>query len=145
MAKVLTNGVFDLLHPGHFNLLTFCRHVADGDGRGEVIVCIDEDTKVMADKGLQRPVFDEHARAKAVLDLKVGDKPLVDKVYFFTTNQVLHNLILRHRPDYIVKGSDWESKNVVGEDLAKVVFFPRIEYSTTEIIRRVLEKHTTLK
>lgn len=143
--KVLTNGVFDLLHPGHFNLLTFCRHVADEDGRGEVIVCIDEDTKVMADKGLQRPVFDEHTRAKAVLDLKVGDKQLVDKVYFFTTNQVLHNLILRHRPDYIVKGSDWESKNVVGEDLAKVLFFPRIEYSTTEIIRRVLEKHTTLK
>lgn len=145
MSKVITNGVFDILTPGHFNLLTFCRHIADVEGRGKVIVCIDEDMKVMADKGLQRPVFEVHERAKALLDLRIGDKQLIDGVHFFTTNLMLLHLIKRERPDYIVKGSDWEGKTVVGSEVSKVVFFPRMDYSTTEIIRRVLDKNTLLK
>jgi cytidyltransferase-like protein len=147
MATVITNGVYDLLHPGHFNLLTFCRQIADvnSKGRGKVIVAIDEDIKVMADKGLQRPIFDEHHRAKALLDLKISDRQLVDAVHFFSTNLMLLHIIKRERPDYIVKGSDWEGRTVVGSEVARVVFFPRLDYSTTEIIRRVVDKNTLLK
>lgn len=143
--KVFLNGCFDLLTVGHFNLLTFARHVADNPGRGELIVAIDEDYKIQANKGLRRPIFGVHERAKALLDLKIGDRQLVDKIWFFHTDHELLNLIKRERPDYIVKGSDWDGKIVVGEEVSKVLFFPRMDYSTSEIIRRVLEKNTLLK
>ncbi len=143
--KVFVNGCFDLLTVGHFNLLTFARHVADNHGRGEVIVAIDEDYKIQASKGLRRPIFDVHERAKALLDLRIGDRQLVDKIWFFHTDHELLNLIKRERPNYLIKGSDWEFKYVVGSEISKVLFFPRMEYSTTDIIKRVMDKNTILK
>jgi cytidyltransferase-like protein len=140
--KIIINGVFDLLHPGHFNMLMYARAVA---GDGKVIVALDEDEKVMADKGLQRPIFTVHERAKALLDLRIVDNPVVDEVEFFYTNQQLENIIRRLKPDYMIKGSDWRDKMVVGAPYTKVLFFDRMEYSTTDIVRRVLEKHTILK
>jgi cytidyltransferase-like protein len=142
MAKVFLNGCFDILHPGHFNLLMFARQIAKD---GIVMVAIDEDEKVMADKGLQRPIFNVHERAKAVLDLRMIDRPLVDQVDFFYTNHQLENIIRREKPDYIVKGGDWRGKTVVGSQYAKVLYYDRMQHSTSEIIRRVIEKHTILK
>jgi D-beta-D-heptose 7-phosphate kinase/D-beta-D-heptose 1-phosphate adenosyltransferase len=141
--KVITNGVFDGgLHVGHFNMLMFCRELA---GDNQLIVAVDEDELVMANKGLQRPIFTIHERMRSLCDLRYRGKPMIDIVESFSTNLMLLHLVKKHRPDIIVKGSDWEGRTVVGSEVAKVVFFPRMDYSTTEIIRRVMEKNTILK
>lgn len=140
---IVANGGFDVLHPGHFNLLIYCRELA---GAGKLIIAIDEDEKLMADKGLCRPIFTVHERAKALLDLRINDMRIVDEVEFFLTNKQLENIIRRIKPDYIVKGSDWRGRHVVGSEISKVMYYERMsEYSTTEIIRRVIEKNTILK
>lgn len=141
--NVLINGVFDVLTPGHINLLLYARQLAEYD---HVIVALDEDELVMATKGLQRPIFNVHERAKALSDLRIDGKPLVNRLEFFHTNRVLENIIRRIKPDILLKGSDWRGKKIIGEEYAgKVVFFERMDYSSTEVIRRVLEKHTVLK
>lgn len=135
MATVFTNGCFDVLHPGHYNLLMYCRELAGSYGK--VIVAIDEDEKVMADKGLSRPIFSSIERGCSVSDLKFLRRNMVDTVLFFHTNLELEMLIKKHRPDIIVKGSDWKDRKVIGEEYAKVVFFERhTEHSTTDIVHR---------
>lgn len=144
MARVVTNGCFDCLHTGHFNLLMFCRGIADSHGmKGKVTVLLDEDEKVMADKGLQRPIYDVHERAKSILDLRMPDgSHVVDDIEFFVSNLHLEMMIKRIMPDVIVKGSDWKEKKVIGSNVAKVVFYERVgEYSTSDVIIRVLEKN----
>lgn len=144
--KVFLNGCFDILSVGHFNILTFARQLADEHGRGEVILALDEDILIMANKGLKRPIFDVHERAKALSDLKINGRNLVDRIEFFETNRVLENLVRRIQPDVLLKGDDWKNKKVIGAEYAgRVVFIERMDYSTTEVIRRVLEKHTVLK
>lgn len=131
--RVFTNGCFDVLHVGHLNLLIHARELA---GAGRLIVAVDEDEKIMAQKGLSRPVFHSHERAKALCDLRYQGKPMVDQVEFFHTDLELEMLIKRLMPDLIVKGSDWEGRKVVGANVAKVEFYPRSEYSSSEIIIR---------
>ena len=131
---IFTNGNFDILHTGHFNLLMYCRELAGPEGK--VIVALDDDEKITIDKGLDRPVFDVHERAKAVLDLTGLHGNLVNTVEFFNSNDELEKLIKRIQPDIIVKGSDWMG-NVVGSKYARVVYYERLtEYSSSEIIRR---------
>lgn len=139
--RVFINGAFDVLQVGHINLLLYARQLA---GEGQLIVAIDEDEKIMADKGLNRPIFGVHERAKAILDLQLNGKPVVDRIEFFCTNLMLLHIIRRVMPDVIVKGSDWEGRNVVGSEHARVIFFPRSEYSSTDVINRVLEKHVAI-
>ena len=143
MPKVFVNGCFDLLHPGHFNLLMYARGIATSAGK--VVAALDHDEHIMVNKGYKRPIFTVEERAKAVLDLRTVDGPVVDEVEFFYTNTQLVNIIRRVKPDYILKGSDWRNKKVVGSEYAKVLFYERQPYSTTEIIKRVLDKHTILK
>lgn len=143
MAKILVNGVFDCWHVGHINLLLYARELA---GEDKLIVCVDEDQHVMSLKGLQRPIFDVDERMRAVAYLKYQGRNMVDIVESFSTNLALLHLIRKHQPDILVKGSDWEGKTVVGSEFVKkVVFFPRMDYSTSDIVRRVIEKHTILK
>lgn len=145
--RVICNGAFDVLHTGHFNLLSYGRMIADEDGRGELVVLIDENEKIMAAKGFKRPIFDVHERAAALLDLKYYSHHLqswtqmVDKLLFFHTDHELLNIVKRLQPDYLVKGSDWEDKYVVGSEVSKVLFYPRADHSTTDIVKRVLEKY----
>lgn len=121
-------------------------HARQLAGTGKLIVALDEDEKIMADKGLRRPIFNVHERAKALMDLKLNGRNLVDQLEFFYTNQVLENIIRRMKPDILLKGSDWKGRKIVGEEFSgQVVFFERMEYSTTDIIRRVVEKMEVLK
>jgi D-beta-D-heptose 7-phosphate kinase / D-beta-D-heptose 1-phosphate adenosyltransferase len=140
--RVFTNGCFDVLTVGHFNLLMFCKDLA---GDGKLYVAIDEDEKVMAEKGLKRPVFNVHERAKALLDLRMPNQtPVVDEILFFHSNLELQMLIKRVAPNYMVKGGDWRDKFVVGANTTRVLFYDRLEgYSTTEIIKRCQEKSLT--
>jgi D-beta-D-heptose 7-phosphate kinase/D-beta-D-heptose 1-phosphate adenosyltransferase len=142
---VFTNGVFDILHPGHYNLLTTCRTYA---GRyGKVYVGIDTDEKVKKDKGENRPINSYWPRMQNLISLKYPLDSLlvnlVDQVHVFGSNEELYELIKKYKPDIIVKGADWKG-NVVGSDLAEVVLYNKqtddkgIACSTTDIETKIL-------
>jgi cytidyltransferase-like protein len=137
--RVALNGCFDVLTPGHFNILMFARGIADKNGRGKVIVLLDEDDLITATKGLDRPIFNIHERAKSILDLRMPDGThVVDEIEFFSTNLHLEMMYKRLRPDVIVKGSDWEGKKVIGSDVSRIVFYKRLDdHSTTNLIAKL--------
>ncbi len=151
MSKVVfTNGCFDVLHVGHFKLLSYCKKLAGPDGK--VVVGIDNDDKVRRDKGEARPIFTLQQRSKALYDLSypVENKTvyMIDAVVPFDSNSRLEHIIKSWEPDYIVKGSDWEGRHVVGSDLVffggrkPIVSFYKTEpeYSTTNIIQAIKSK-----
>jgi D-beta-D-heptose 7-phosphate kinase/D-beta-D-heptose 1-phosphate adenosyltransferase len=100
---VLTNGCFDLLHPGHLTLLERARAVGD-----VLLVALNSDASVRALKGPERPVLPEAERAEALLALEP-----VDRVVIYdepTPLQVVRALL----PDVLVKGADWGEGQIVG-------------------------------
>jgi rfaE bifunctional protein nucleotidyltransferase chain/domain len=131
---VFTNGCFDVLHPGHLDLLT--RASALGDA---LVVAINSDSSVRRLKGPNRPVFPENERGEILSALSV-----VDFVCTFDEDTPL-DAILEIRPDILVKGADW-TNNIVGSREVqgwggKVVTLPLVEgHSTTGIIERVLHR-----
>jgi D-beta-D-heptose 7-phosphate kinase/D-beta-D-heptose 1-phosphate adenosyltransferase len=100
---VITNGVFDLLHPGHIDLLAAAR--ARGDA---LIVGVNSDASVRRLKGPTRPVRSEAERAYVLAALEA-----VDAVVIFEQDTPLE-LILTLRPDVLVKGGDYTPDSVVG-------------------------------
>lgn len=94
---VLTNGVFDLLHPGHVDMLEQCRQY------GTVIVALNSDNSVkLLGKGEERPYVDETGRAIMLLALKS-----VDVVVTFETLTAA-SVVRELKPDYYVKGPEYE-------------------------------------
>ncbi len=126
MQIVWTNGCFDILHRGHFEMLKYAKSLGD-----YLIVGIDTSSKVKNDKGPNRPYNSTDDRMFALECIK-----FVDEVKIFNSKQNLELLIKQINPDYMVIGSDWKGKQVVGQKYAKnLVFFDRIgEYSTTNIL-----------
>jgi rfaE bifunctional protein nucleotidyltransferase chain/domain len=129
---VLTNGVFDLLHPGHI------RYLSDARAQGQaLIVGVNSDRSVRANKGSDRPITPEHERAELVASLKS-----VDAVTLFDEDTP-HALIASVQPDVLVKGADWSVDNIVGRDIVEsrggsVVRIPLAEgFSSTKLIERV--------
>lgn len=131
---VFTNGVFDLLHPGHVDVLTAAR--AQGDA---LVVGLNTDASVRRLKGPSRPVRAEHERAYVLAALEA-----VDAVVLFDQDTPLE-LILALRPDVIVKGGDYTPDTVVGREQVerwggRVVIVPLTPgHSTTAIIERLRE------
>ena len=129
---VFTNGVFDLLHPGHVRYLDAARRLGDA-----LIIGINSDRSVRAIKGSTRPLNPERERAEVLLSLAC-----VDAVVVFDEDTP-HRLISTIQPDILVKGSDWGANEIVGRDVVearggRVVRIDLAEgYSTTELIRRV--------
>jgi D-beta-D-heptose 7-phosphate kinase/D-beta-D-heptose 1-phosphate adenosyltransferase len=129
---VLTNGCFDLLHPGHLKLLEEAR--AEGD---VLVVAINSDRSVREIKGAERPLTPAAERAEILLALEPVDRVVVyDEP---TPIEVIRAL----RPDVLVKGADWAREDIVGRDLVeagggRVV---RIELrpgcSTTALVERI--------
>lgn len=136
MARIITNGCFDIIHPGHYNLLSYCRMLA---GDGELIVLIDDDSKVRTDKGQDRPVLRISERVRAVKSLNYGYGKMVDHAYIFYNDEDLESQIKKSNADILVKGADWEGKKIIGAEFVKQVkFFSFIDgYSTTSIIERI--------
>jgi D-beta-D-heptose 7-phosphate kinase/D-beta-D-heptose 1-phosphate adenosyltransferase len=129
---VFTNGVFDLLHPGHV------RYLQDARAMGQLlIVAINSDRSVRGNKGPGRPVNPELERAEVVLALAC-----VDAVVIFD-EPTPHEIIARIQPDVLVKGEDWGADAIVGREMVearggRVVRLPlQPGLSTTELIRRV--------
>ena len=123
---VWTNGVFDILHNGHLELLKFASQQGD-----VLIVGINSDASVKRLKGEGRPLNDEKIREQQLLQL-----PWVDKVVVFDQDTPLQS-IQAHKPDVIVKGGDYTVETTVGNELAEVKIFPTVEgFSTTKIMEK---------
>jgi D-beta-D-heptose 7-phosphate kinase / D-beta-D-heptose 1-phosphate adenosyltransferase len=103
-----TNGVFDLLHPGHIALLQQARAACD-----RLIVAMNSDASVQRIKGAGRPVQNEQARAMVLSALD-----MVDAVVIFTGDTPL-DLIRAVRPDVLIKGGDYTPDQVVGGELVQ--------------------------
>ena len=127
MKISFVNGCFDVLHPGHIELLKYARSLGD-----YLIVAIDSDRKVAEMKGPERPIFSQHDRSTMLSSIRY-----VDVVHVFDTKEELENLLESISPDIMVVGSDWKGKEVVGSQYAKSVrFFDRLgDYSTTQTIQ----------
>ncbi len=102
-AVVFTNGVFDLLHVGHIDLLTTARALGD-----RLIVALNGDASVRRLKGPQRPVRTEAERAYVVAALEC-----VDAVTVFDQDTPLEIIVALH-PDVLVKGGDYTPDTIVG-------------------------------
>ena len=121
---IFTNGVFDILHKGHFELLNEARSLGD-----KLIVGINSDASVKRLKGKTRPINNQMKRI-AQLEML----PWVDEVVVFE-DDTPYELIKRIKPHVIVKGGDYTVETVVGHDLAEVHLVKTVEgYSTTKII-----------
>ena len=121
---VFTNGCFDILHTGHFELLAEAKSLG-----GKLIVGINSDESVRRFKGPKRPINNVDKR-KRQLELL----PWVDEVIVFDEDTP-YRLIKEVVPHVIVKGGDYTVEQVVGHDLADVHLVPTVEgYSTTNII-----------
>ena len=96
LAAVMTNGCFDLLHPGHVSLLEAAR--AEGD---LLVVALNSDASVRALKGEGRPVVPAAERAELLLALEAVDRVVVYDEE--TPIEVVRALL----PDVLVKGADW--------------------------------------
>jgi rfaE bifunctional protein nucleotidyltransferase chain/domain len=133
---VFTNGCFDILHPGHVDYLE--RAGALGT---HLVVGVNSDASVRRIKGPTRPVNDEHSRSRVLAALGC-----VDRVVIFDEDTPWE-LIKKIRPQVLVKGGDWPVEQIVGRELVRerngqVLSLPLLSgYSTTDIIRRVLDLH----
>jgi rfaE bifunctional protein nucleotidyltransferase chain/domain len=130
-----TNGVFDLLHPGHVDLLRHAR--AQGD---VLIVGVNSDASVRRLKGPDRPIRSEEDRAYVLAALRD-----VDAVVLFSEDTPLE--LIRHlRPDVLVKGADYTPDTVVGRaDVeswgGRVEIAPlRPGHSTTALVERLRDR-----
>lgn len=129
---VFTNGVFDLLHPGHLRYLQAARRHGD-----LLIVGLNSDASVRRNKGPERPINPEAERAEVLAALDC-----VDAVSIFDDDTPAE-IIRRVQPDILVKGADWPADQIVGRDTVeagggKVILEP-VErgYSTTAIVKRI--------
>ena len=133
-----TNGCFDLLHPGHIDLLNFARSECDC-----LVVGVNDDESVRRLKGASRPVRPLAARAEILAALAV-----VDAVVAFAEDTPLA-LITALRPDILVKGADYAADQVVGGDVVtaaggRVLLAPlRMGESTSRIIDKVTIKENS--
>jgi D-beta-D-heptose 7-phosphate kinase/D-beta-D-heptose 1-phosphate adenosyltransferase len=129
---VFTNGVFDLLHPGHVRYLQEARALGD-----LLIVGLNADESVRRNKGPARPVNPQAERAEVLSALAC-----VDAVAVFSEDTPAE-IIRLVQPDILVKGADWAADAIVGRDTVearggRVVRIPVEQgYSTTTILERI--------
>ena len=129
---VFTNGCFDIIHPGHIDLLRRSRELGS-----KLIVGINSDASVAKIKGPGRPLQDQESRRAVLLGL--GS---VDEVVIFdepTPERLIHEI----RPDVLVKGGDWQPNEIIGADFVesyggKVYSLPLVDgHSSSSIIERM--------
>lgn len=131
-AVVFTNGVFDLLHPGHVDVLDRARREG-----AALIVGVNSDASVKRLKGAERPIRTSSERAIVLAGLEA-----VDAVVLFEDDTPIE-LVRALEPDVIVKGGDYSPETIVGADLVterggRVVVIPLVDgHSTTSTIERL--------
>ena len=129
---VFTNGVFDLLHPGHIRYLQQARALGDA-----LIVGVNSDRSVRATKAADRPITPEAERVEILEALAC-----VDAVVVFDEDTP-HDLIAALQPDVLVKGADWAADAIVGRDIVearggRVVRMPlESGHSTSALVEKI--------
>jgi D-beta-D-heptose 7-phosphate kinase/D-beta-D-heptose 1-phosphate adenosyltransferase len=132
---VFTNGVFDLLHPGHLRYLQAARALGDA-----LVVGVNSDRSVRGNKGPERPITPEHERAEILAALAC-----VDAVAIFD-EPTPAEIIRAVQPDILVKGADWAEDAIVGRDTVearggRVVRMPiEAGWSTTAIVEKIKKR-----
>jgi rfaE bifunctional protein nucleotidyltransferase chain/domain len=131
---VLTNGCYDLLHPGHVRLLEQARSLGD-----VLVLALNTDASVRRFKGPSRPLLCERDRADVALALEA-----VDAVTFFdedTPRELIADLL----PDVLIKGADWahfiagrDEVEAAGGQVMALALEPG--YSTTGIVESILAR-----
>lgn len=130
---VFTNGCYDILHPGHCDLLARCKTHGD-----RLVVALNSDASVRRLKGPTRPVNALPDRAFVMAALAC-----VDFVTWFEEDTPFE-IISAIRPHVLIKGGDWSIETIVGRDVVQadggtVLSLPLLPgYSTTGLIERVL-------
>jgi rfaE bifunctional protein nucleotidyltransferase chain/domain len=129
---VFTNGVYDLVHPGHIDYLEAAKAAGD-----VLIVAVNSDRSVRANKGPSRPILPESERAELIAALRA-----VDAVVIFDA-ETPADVIQRIQPDVLVKGADWAADAIVGRETVearggRVIRIDLVPgYSTTAIVEKV--------
>jgi D-sedoheptulose 7-phosphate isomerase len=132
MIVVFTNGCFDIIHPGHIDLLERARAFGD-----KLIVGINSDDSVRAIKGAGRPLVSQEARAAVLRGLRSVDEVVI---YDEPTPQ---RIIEEIKPDVLVKGGDWAIDQIIGADFVlknggKVFSLPLFDgFSSSSIIEKL--------
>lgn len=135
---VFTNGVFDLLHPGHVRYLRKARSLGDA-----LIVGVNSDRSVHRNKGPERPIVPEQERAEVLVALEC-----VDAVALFD-EETPFEIITAIQPDVLVKGADWAEDAIVGREIVEArggrVVRVHVEpgYSTSSIVARIRSARQT--
>ena len=125
---VWCNGTFDILHPGHVELFKVGKSLGD-----KLIVATDTDEKIRQDKGASKPINNLCHRVSMLQAIKY-----IDEVLYFNDRKELEGLIKLYMPDILLLGDDWKGGDVVGKEYAREVrFLPRLNYSTTDIIKKI--------
>ena len=128
---IFANGVFDIVHQGHIQMLQWARSLGDW-----LVVGINSDASARVLKGPQRPVNPEEDRRAVLSSMR-----FVDEVIVFDDVKAT-SLIEELKPDIMVKGGEWLAAEVRARDLiprdVEIKIFPFVEgYSTTKVIERV--------
>ena len=133
---VFTNGVFDLMHPGHLRYLRAARALGDA-----LIVGVNSDRSARANKGPDRPITPQDERSEVLAALACVDAAVI------FDEETPYDLIAALEPDVLVKGADWAEDAIVGRDIVEArggrVVRMTIEpgYSTTSIVERIRQTH----
>ena len=128
---VFTNGIFDVLHPGHIKVLKFAKSLG-----GKLIVGINSDRATKILKGEGRPINNQEIR-KAILE----SLDFVDEVVIFDDTKIL-GIIQQVKPDIVVKGGEWPAEEVRRRDQIppeiEVKVCPLLaDFSTTSLIKKM--------
>lgn len=134
---VFTNGVFDLLHPGHIQYLDAASKLGT-----HLIVALNTDDSVRRIKGSLRPVMKLEERSEVLAALES-----VRLVTWFNEDTPAE-IIPLIKPNILVKGGDWEAESIVGKDFVesyggRVLSLPFLSgYSTTSILEKIANLKT---
>jgi D-beta-D-heptose 7-phosphate kinase/D-beta-D-heptose 1-phosphate adenosyltransferase len=125
---VFTNGCFDIVHPGHIQVLTEAAQYGD-----ILVIGLNSDESVKRLKGDARPVVSQDARAEVMSALAV-----VDYVVLFNEDTP-YRVIQELKPDVLVKGGEYGKGEIVGEDIAKETIRINMKpgFSTSDIIKKI--------
>ena len=135
---VFTNGCFDLIHPGHIDLLRRAKALGT-----RLVVGINSDESVRKIKGPERPFTNERERREILSAISV-----VDEVIVFN-EPTPERLIKEIKPDVLVKGGDWKPEEIIGSDFVlgrggKVLSLPFLDgYSSSSLVEKIRGTETT--
>ena len=129
MKKIVVNGTFDVIHPGHLALLNYAKSLGDF-----LVVAIDTDERVRELKGTSRPINNQDERKLLLENLKA-----VDEVRIFNSPEELIDIV--KECNIMVKGSDYKGRSIIGETYCQqVVYYDRTEHSSTQKIQDIINR-----